>query len=288
MLLKVISPFLIVVLLVACGGDNSPSSATLSEKSEAELGGTSSESKLSGGNKARSSSSSVKSRNSVVSSSSSGLAVKPCKTESEDSCEYGSLTDERDGQSYKTVKIGDQWWMAENLNYQAENSYCYNDSISNCEKFGRFYTWASAMDSAGIWTMDGYGCGLERYKTCSPTYPVRGVCPSGWHIPSEKEFVTLMTSVGGSLNAGLMLKSVSGWKEYINRNLDKFAFSALPAGIMNDKGMSLRKGSDAYFWSSSENTPSHAIGMDLYCHNDESELLPYPKNNGFSIRCVKD
>ena len=291
MVLKVISPFLVAVFLIACG-DNNPSSVTLSDKKEADPAATSSVSKLSSGKNTKSSSSSVKSKNSAVLSSSSMLSVKPCKTESEDSCEYGSLTDERDGQRYKTVKIGNQGWMAENLNYQTENSYCYNDSISNCAKFGRFYTWSAVMDSAGIWSKDGYGCGYSKYKTCyktiSPTDLVRGVCPSGWHVPSKTEFETLMTSVGGSQNAGLMLKSASGWRDNANNSLGNFSFSALPAGIRSDNGMSFRKGSDAYFWSSSEDSFLQAIGMDLYCYNNESELLPYYKNMGFSIRCVKD
>ena len=91
-----------------------------------------------------------------------------CKQDGEDNCEYGTLTDKRDGKVYKTVKIGFNWWMAENLNYAYlqptggldSSSFCYKDSAEYCEKYGRLYLWSAAMDS---------------------------VCPEGWHIPSLEE-----------------------------------------------------------------------------------------------------
>ena len=76
----------------------------------------------------------------------------------------GTLTDTRDGKIYKTVKIGEQVWMAENLNYEAEGSRCYNDSTTYCKKYGRLYNWETAMKA----------------------------CPNGWHLPSEKELHELV------------------------------------------------------------------------------------------------
>ena len=168
----------------------------------------------------------------------------PCKTETEDNCEYGELVDGRDGQVYKTVSIGTQIWMAQNLNYETANSYCYNDNASNCIKYGRLYTWAAAMDSAGTWSANGEGCGDG--KTCLERNPVRGVCPEGWHLPSKDEWETLFTAVDGKSTAGTKLKSTSGW----NRNgngTDDFSFSALPAGYGDFYGIGHCEGEDAYF-----------------------------------------
>ena len=109
----------------------------------------------------------------------------------------GTFTDSRDGQTYKTVTIGTQTWMAQNLNYaytdvpykqgnytSDSTSWCYKDDANNCSKYGRLYTWVAAMDSVGTWSTNGKGCGYN--KTCSPTYPVRGICPEGWHLPTEE------------------------------------------------------------------------------------------------------
>ena len=115
---------------------------------------------------------SEESSSSVALSSSSSSAVIPGSssvtqgpgTESGINSVEGSLTDTRDGHSYKTVTIGSQTWMAQNLNYETANSYCYRNNASNCTKYGRLYTWAAAMDSVGSWSANGKGCGYG--KTC--------------------------------------------------------------------------------------------------------------------------
>ena len=197
----------------------------------------------------------------------------------------GSITDTRDGQTYKTVSIGAQTWMAQNLNYETANSYCYSNNASNCTKYGRLYTWAAAMDSAGMWSANGKGCGY--YKTCTPTYPVRGVCPEGWHLPTKAEFKTLFTAVGGSVTAGTKLKSTTGWNSSGN-GTDDYSFSALPAGRMNYIGSYLNEGNYAYFWSSTEYNSDDAFSMYLNYDYDDAYPDYSHKNFGFSVRCVKD
>ena len=107
----------------------------------------------------------------------------------------GTMTDKRDGRTYKTVKIGEQWWMAENLNFHSTKSWCYGNDGANCNKYGRLYLWGAAMDGAGMWTTNGKGCDLFK-KVCSPTYPVRGICPEGWHLPDSTEWKTLFAALG--------------------------------------------------------------------------------------------
>ena len=213
----------------------------------------------------------------------------PCKTETEDNCEYGTVLDDRDGQTYKTVKIGDQWWMAENLNYKTDNSFCYKDSAEYCEKYGRLYTWAAATDSAGVWGENGKGCGYAKH--CTTAYPVRGVCPEGWHLPTKNEWNTLSTAVGGQTTPGKVLKSTSGWYTddvYHGNGTDAFSFSALPAGYRNYTGLYDLAGYYAYFWSSTARDSRNAYNVYLY-YNDDYMALDYSdKRRGFSVRCVKD
>ncbi len=197
----------------------------------------------------------------------------------------GTMTDSRDGQTYKTVKIGTQTWMAENLNYETANSYCNDNDASNCTKYGRLYLWSAVMDSAGTWSTNGKGCGFG--ETCLPTYPVRGVCPEGWHLPTRAEFETLFTAVGGQSTAGKMLRSTSGWTNGGN-GTDAFGFSALPAGLRNYDGDYDYEGYCARFWSSTENGSYSAYRMFLVCNYDGAYLYDDNKDYGFSVRCVKD
>ena len=230
----------------------------------------------------------------------SSSSVTPQSSDRETSVSTGTMTDSRDGQTYKTVTIGTQTWMAENLNYaytgvpykgyyytSDSTSWCYKDDANNCSKYGRLYTWAAAMDSVGTWSTNGKGCGYN--KTCSPTYPVRGVCPEGWHLPTEAEFKTLFTAVGGQSFAGQKLKSATGWAAYSRiTNEDAFAFSALPAGYRDDNGDYNDEGYNAYIWSSTEDYSIYAYRMDLYCSSDDAYLFSHNKYNGFSVRCLKD
>ena len=228
----------------------------------------------------------------------SSSSVTPQSSDSETSVSTGTMTDSRDGQTYKTVTIGTQTWMAQNLNYaytdvtykqgnytSDSTSWCYNDDANNCSKYGRLYTWAAAMDSVGTWSTNGKGCGYG--TTCSPTYPVRGICPEGWHLPTKAEFETLFTAVGGQLTAGKVLKSTSGWNSGGNGS-DAFAFSALPAGYRSYIGICNYEGDYANFWSSTEDGSNGAYGMGLYYNDDVAYLIGNYKYYGHSVRCLKD
>lgn len=198
---------------------------------------------------------------------------------------FSTMADSRDGQTYKTVTIGSQTWMAENLNLRTADSYCYSIDESYCAKYGRIYTWAAAMDSAGSWSANGDGCGYN--KTCSPTYPVRGVCPVGWHLPTKAEFETLFTAVGGISNAGKMLKTTSGW-EYSGNGTDDYSFSALPAGFRYRNGNFGNVGYESHFWCSTEDDSESACYVYMSHLNDDAKLRNNFKNLGYSVRCVKD
>ena len=208
----------------------------------------------SGSSEAKSSSSSVtpKSSSSETSVSSSSVTITDGSKYDADN---NTLTDSRDGKTYKTVTIGTQTWMAENLNYKTVDSYCYNDNESNCTKYGRLYTWNAA-------------------KTA---------CPSGWHLPTETEWNTLFIAVGGQSTAGKMLKSTSGWN-----GTDAYAFSALPAGYRDYYGDFLNEGNFAIFWSSTEVTSYGAYLMYLSYGNVNASLIDDGKYSGFSVRCLKD
>lgn len=204
------------------------------------------------------------------------------------------MTDNRDGRTYKTVQIGSQTWMAENLDYWDNKtvSYCFNDYLSSCNIYGRLYTWGAAMDSAGTWSKNGKGCGGNR--TCSPTYPVRGICPSGWHLPDTTEFKTLLIMVGGGTKEGwdkegIVLKSTDGWyddfSEKGRNGMDSYSFSALPAGYRDQYGRYW--GYEAYFWSSTDYNGVYAYRMYLEQYADAILHIDI-KKHGFSVRCLKD
>ena len=214
---------------------------------------------------------------------------------------YGTLFDERDKKTYKTVVIGSQTWMAQNLNYRYKRfeseidsvSFCYDDDPANCNSFGRLYSWAAAMDSAGIFSTNGVACGLGR--NCSPIYPVRGVCPEGWHLPTKAEFDTLLAS---RYDIQLVLKSTSGWNSVNNKSgngTDAYSFSAYPAGyrdlaIYNNTRYNdyYQVGNYAYFWSSTEENEEKTYHMSLNVVNVKSNQVSDYKVKGFSVRCIKD
>ena len=249
--MKLLIPILLALFLIACDNDSSTSAHNSNDDEK-----------------------SSKSSSSVKMTSSSSVVILG-STE--------NLTDSRDGQTYKTVTIGSQTWMAQNLNYKAANSFCYESSAENCEKYGRLYLWSAARDSVGAWSTNGKDCG--DLTSCSPTDPVRGVCPKGWHLPSNTEWETMLIAVGGVSTAGKVLKSTSSWN---GNGTDDFGFSALSAGYRFVRGDYDLEGSKTYFWSSTEKDNNRAISMSLNGNDDNAFLNGNYKFLGFSVRCLKD
>ncbi len=174
-----------------------------------------------------------------------------------------SFTDPRDGKVYKTVKIGNQVWMAENLNYDAGNgSWCYDKNSSNCDKYGRLYDWETA----------------------------KRVAPAGWHLPSDEEWITLMTYLGGKNVAGGKLKEAgtTHWQGPNTGATNETGFTAFPGGNLFHNGKFYLIGSNGYWWSSTEDDATFAWyrGMDFYSVNVSRDYLN--KTCGLSVRCVRD
>ncbi|MCQ2120838.1 MAG: fibrobacter succinogenes major paralogous domain-containing protein [Fibrobacter sp.] len=218
----------------------------------------------------------------------------------------GVLTDERDGQTYRTVKIGSQEWMAQNLNYtynestqtQDSSSFCYNNVADSCSKYGRLYLWSAALDSSQVFSADGAGCGYG--IECTLGDAVRGVCPQGWHLPSVEEWNTLFNAVGGGLVAGTSLKAESGWRLYkgVPTGSDAYGFSAIPAGFRSFTTVSEEVGYKALFWTTDQvkarlgypgDTGQKACLANISYNVESATTYTCDvKKSAYPVRCVKD
>jgi uncharacterized protein (TIGR02145 family) len=181
-----------------------------------------------------------------------------------------SFTDPRDGKVYKTVKIGEQVWMAENLNYEVAGS-CYKNDPANGDKYGKLYNYKTAMK----------------------------VCPPGWHLPSDEEWQELVDFAGGKEIAGKKLKAKSEWPSDIDGHsgcgTDEFGFSALPGGCCNASGMFGNVGNYGYWWSATRSGGSYAYHPGMYCvyarnmtKMADVSRLDFANAYLFSVRCLKD
>ena len=208
---------------------------------------------------------------------------------------YDSIVDTRDGQVYKTVKIGDMVWMAENLNYVDSvktpilkgRIWCYGDRPKDCETFGRLYSWFAAIDSVALATdkKNPIDCGYG--EICDLPEKVQGLCPSGWHLPNRNEWNYLFEAIGGQAPlGGMVLKAKKSWKKL---GYDTYGFSALAGGLRESGGQYLYEGTYGYFWSSTPFKIREAYGVFLGDHVDDVSLSNAgDRNMGFSVRCVQD
>ncbi|MDY6263766.1 MAG: fibrobacter succinogenes major paralogous domain-containing protein, partial [Fibrobacter sp.] len=213
--------------------------------------------------------------------------------------EYGTMTDSRDGQVYRTTTIGDQVWMAENLNYADSiatpsllgKSWCFDNEEKKCNIAGRFYTWAAAIDSVKFATDENNPRNCGKGRKCNLSGTVQGICPNGWHLPSDGEFATLLKSVSkyGTLDAGYILKaSPGGWINAKSQSLtDKFGFSALPVGDRSAGG-DFSAGSFAFFWTTQEYDKDDVKTFELYSRSNAADWWDGHKYCAYSVRCVKD
>jgi len=170
----------------------------------------------------------------------------------------GSFKDGRDSKTYKTIKIGTQTWMAENLNYNASSSKCYKDEENNCKKYGRFYNWNTA----------------------------KSACPKGWHLPSGKEWQILVDFAGGDATAGKKLRTTSGWDGNSGNGTDDFGFSALPGGYANSSGNFDVAGYYGRWWSA-ESDGKYADYLHIGI-KDEVNRGSYNSSCFLSVRCLQD
>ncbi|MCL2284567.1 MAG: hypothetical protein FWC26_14730 [Fibromonadales bacterium] len=187
---------------------------------------------------------------------------------------YGFLTDTRDNnKKYKTVVIGNQTWMAENLDYYytIPNMGSWGTCISNC-KYGLLYDWEFVMQ------INSNSC----YPNCNKSIGTnhQGICPSGWHIPTKEEWNALINFVGPM--SGTKLKATSGWNNDGN-GTDDYGFSALPGGYKYKNGSAMYYGLAGFWWS----TDSIAE-LQMFYNNNNASVMSASKDQVRSVRCLKN
>jgi uncharacterized protein (TIGR02145 family) len=179
--------------------------------------------------------------------------------------------------------------MAENLNYNACGSKCYNNQDSYCAIYGRLYDWATALALPSSCNSD-YCSGQIQPKH-------RGVCPPGWHIPSDAEWKQLLSYVDDdytdgniSTAAGGHLKAKDGWKDYDGQNngQNTYGFAALPGGYGNQNDEFIQVGSAGQWWTSSQDGIHWAYSWYAEYFNKSAYRQDFIKSWVFSVRCVKD
>lgn len=228
------------------------------------------------------------------------------KTEETDNENPGSVTD-FDGNVYKTVKIGNQVWMAANLrvthysdgtpiplvtdntewisldNNSTDKAYCWydNNPSENALTYGALYTWAAVMNG-------------ENSSEASPS-GVQGACPTGWHIPSHTEWnqlIDFIASDGHTDTEGTALKATTGWDDDNGNNgngTDDYEFKAFPGGSRSSNYGTFAFGGGSGYWrSSTEYSNNEAYGIHLGNYRSDVYYHNYIKAGGHSVRCVKD
>jgi uncharacterized protein (TIGR02145 family) len=204
-----------------------------------------------------------------------------CVKENEAKFKYDSFTDARDGETYRTIKIGDQVWMAENLRFNANGSFAPDNDEANVKKFGRLYTWTTALDIPEAFTVQSTAKDLEMYNRMRDKN-YKGIAPEGWHIPSNKEWETLLSHLEAKSD-GTELRGKCNWQK---PGKDSFGFFALPAGYRFDNGNFCHFGRRARFWSKDEYGKANAFRLSIT--NNSVDIEGIYRSDAVSIRCVKN
>lgn len=171
------------------------------------------------------------------------------------------FTDPRDGQQYPYVKIGNKYWMTKNLNFNTNESWCYENLDTNCEIYGKLYTWNAAVNAA----------------------------PMGWHLPTKEEWQDLISTLGTKKNAGGAMKSLSNL--WLKPNLgakNSSGFSAIPNGTRGESGVFGYISQYASWWSSSKYTDSSSWFYYISSHDSGITEFYNPNKQAHAVRCVKD
>ena len=226
----------------------------------------------------------------------------------------GRFTDTRDNISYRAVQLGNRVWMAENLRYQYpggtrtldSSSFCYDNVEENCSRYGRLYLWSAIVDSAGVAGNVASNCGYG--TSCNLPKGSRGVCPEGWHLPTDMEWLNLESYAGGVNQAAELLKTTSGWAPNAN-GTDAYSFSVYPSGgwgrgsnfgseppefVSPEPPEFVSFGKEAYFWSYEElsgggyDYDKNGIAVHFYSANRMVHDRAISKADALSVRCVKD
>lgn len=206
-----------------------------------------------------------------------------------------SITDSRDGKTYGTVLIGSQCWMSQNLNTgtrisgntnQTNNTtiekYCYNDQDASCTTYGGLYQWAETVQ---------YLNGATNTTTWSPPPAgnVQGICPSGWHLPTYQELVSMLTSVTFPAGGSLKETGTAHWNAPNTGATNSSGYNGLPAGYRYEDGTFMNIGNHGQHWSVTEGPVTDAAGNLLLTYNTaDAEVVVSHKPNGFSVRCIKN
>ena len=195
-----------------------------------------------------------------------------------------TFTDKRDGKVYRIVEIGGAVWMAENLNYDAEGSVCYENSADSCAKYGRLYDWAAALKACPAGTHlpdDDEWTTLVNYAGMIPLPPTLSEI-------SDDEWTALMKKyAGGEKNAGKKLKSKAGWNNNGN-GTDDYGWSALPGGSGRSDGSFNYAGDDGCWWSATEGGATNAWYRNMTCYFESVYRYSNNKTYLYSVRCVAD